>query len=86
MAAEGGINIVWFTYTGQEDIPFEATHIIVDATFIPRRGAFCDHPSIVEVICLDRVKKIEYAAFEYCPNLRRVIMSGVEVVEECAFN
>ena len=85
MAAEGGNNIVWFTYTGQEEIPVEATHIFVDIKIVPRR-AFYRHPNIEEVICLDRVKKIEYAAFEYCPKLRCVIMPGGEVVEECAFN
>ena len=84
MAAEGGNNIVWFTYTGQEEIPDEATHIIVDVRTIPRRAFYC-HRNIVEVICHEDVKQIGKDAFIECPNLRRVIMPGVKVVEWRAF-
>ena len=84
MAAEGGNNIVWFLYTGQENIPDNATHVFVDAAFIPRR-AFYDHPNVVEVICHDRVEKIEEEAFHCCPFLRRVIMPGVKILEYQAF-
>jgi len=85
MAAEGG-NIVRFTYTGAdgEVIPDDATHVFVDVTIIPR-GAFEEHPSIVEVICHDRVEKIERNAFYECPSLRRVIMPGVKIAEVGAF-
>ena len=82
MAVEGGNNIVWFTYTGQEEIPDEATHIIVDVRTIPAE-AFRFHP-LIEVICLDRVEKIEQYAFHRCRRLKRVIMPGVKIVEKSA--
>ena len=89
MAAEGGVNIIRFTYTGAvgENIPDEATHIAVaeDCTFV-RARAFYRHPNIVEVICHDNVKKIERGAFFLCPKLWRVIMPGVKEVEEEAFD
>jgi len=86
MAAEGGNNITWFTYTGAdgEDIPHDATHVFVDAKII-RRRAFEYHPNIVEVICHDKVERIERCAFLSCPSLRRVIMRGVKIVEYRAF-
>ena len=86
MAAEGGGNIIRFTYTGAEGevIPDEATHIIVEARKV-RTRAFEAHPNIVEVICHEDVKKIEEAAFTSCYNLRKVIMRGVKFVEEDAF-
>eukprot|EP00573_Skeletonema_grethae_P013326 CAMPEP_0201709816 /NCGR_PEP_ID=MMETSP0578-20130828/58303_1 /ASSEMBLY_ACC=CAM_ASM_000663 /TAXON_ID=267565 /ORGANISM="Skeletonema grethea, Strain CCMP 1804" /LENGTH=172 /DNA_ID=CAMNT_0048198809 /DNA_START=108 /DNA_END=623 /DNA_ORIENTATION=+ len=85
MAAEGG-NIVRFTYTGAdgEIIPRDATHVFVDAKII-RGRAFYRHPNIVEVICHDKVEKIEERAFYQCPSLRRVIMRGVTIVERFAF-
>jgi hypothetical protein len=87
MADEGGNNdIVRFTYTGQEEIPLEATHIFVgeDVTFV-RAHAFYQHPNIVEVICHEKVIKIEEEAFWDCPSLKRVIMPGVKIVEQHAF-
>ena len=45
MAAEGG-SIVRFTYTGQENIPDDITHVIVRARVI-LAGAFYEHPNIV---------------------------------------
>ena len=77
-------NIVRFTYTGQEVIPAEATHVTVDVEVIPRR-AFAGHRNIVEVICNERVKKIERDAFRECPSLRRVIMRAIKIVESAAF-
>ena len=75
-------------YRGEEGetIPREATHITVGegVTFV-RAHAFCDHPNIVEVICHDKVEKIERGAFILCPSLRRVIMPGVKEVEKMAF-
>ncbi len=86
MAAEGGNNITWFIYTGAdgEIIPRDATHVFVDVTTIPA-SAFYRHPNIVEVICHDRVEKIEAWAFICCPCLRRVIMPGVKIAERGAF-
>ena len=88
MAAVGGNNIVWYTYTGADDerISLEATHITVaeSCTFV-RSYAFYEHENIVEVIFHVGVKKIEEWAFCSCPNLRRVIMPGVKIVESCAF-
>ena len=83
MAAEGGQNIVWLTYTGREEIPRDATHIFVDAKVIPPY-AFAEHRNIVEVICHKRVKKIDEGAFAKCRSLRRIIMPGVEIVEGSA--
>eukprot|EP00574_Skeletonema_japonicum_P001233 CAMPEP_0201738856 /NCGR_PEP_ID=MMETSP0593-20130828/45472_1 /ASSEMBLY_ACC=CAM_ASM_000672 /TAXON_ID=267983 /ORGANISM="Skeletonema japonicum, Strain CCMP2506" /LENGTH=303 /DNA_ID=CAMNT_0048233087 /DNA_START=19 /DNA_END=930 /DNA_ORIENTATION=+ len=86
MAAEGG-DIVRFTYTGEEGevIPRDATHVFVDVTTIPAR-AFWEHPAVVEVICHDKVEKIEVGAFYGCPSLKRLIMPGVKIVEEGAFH
>ena len=87
MAAEGGNIIVRYVYRGEvgERIPREATHVFVDAAFIPAQ-AFASHPNIIEIICHMDVEKIEECAFNYCPSLRRVIMPGVKIVEEEAFN
>ena len=85
MAAEADSNnIIRFTFTGEENIPEEATHIFVDAAFIPAE-AFEEHPNIIELICSDRVETIEREAFYKCPVLRRVIMRGVKEVEVEAF-
>ena len=87
MAAEGEgdshIIIIRFTYTGEEVIPDDATHIFVDVRV--RTLAFFQHPNVVEVICSERVEKIESMAFYDCPNLKRVIMPGVKIVENNAF-
>ena len=98
MAAEGGdfvknyrgewIPVVWFTYTGAdgEVIDDEATHIFVDKDCtVVRAQPFRNHPNIVEVICDEDVEKIERWAFWCCPSLRRVIMPGVKIVEDGAF-
>ena len=88
MAAEGNI-IVRFLYTGTEGeiIPDEATHITVaeSCTFV-RARSFWGNRNIVEVICHDRVEKIEFFAFSGCRSLRRVIMPGVKIVGRCAFS
>jgi len=82
--------MIRFNYTGVADeIPRDATHITVDqsVTVIPAGAlAFYGHPNIVEVICDVNVKGVEGAAFYNCPCLRRVIMPGVEIVEENAFD
>ena len=88
MAAVGGNNIVRYIYRGEEGeiIPREATHITVaeDVTVILEQ-AFDSHPNIVEIICHDKVEKIESMAFYECPSLRRVIMPGVKIVGDLAF-
>ena len=88
VAAEGGYNIVRFTYTGAEGerIPDEATHITVgnSCTFV-RANSFSGHRNIVELVCHLYVKTIERHAFNNCPSLRRVIMPGVKIVETGAF-
>ncbi len=85
MAAVGGNIIVRFTYTGEEDIPDNVTHVTVINVRVVRRIAFSQHPSIVEVICHEEVEKIEEYAFICCPCLKRVIMPGVKIVKERAF-
>ena len=85
MADEGVDNdIVWFTYTGQEEIPREVTHVILSVRIVPR-SAFDEHPSIVEVICHQNVEEIRECAFRHCLCLKKVIMPGVKVLEEAAF-
>eukprot|EP00984_Skeletonema_dohrnii_P029707 scaffold20552_cov161-Skeletonema_dohrnii-CCMP3373.AAC.10 len=77
----------YYKYTGEDgEVPWDATHVIVDKsiTVIPAR-AFDEHPNIVEVILHDKVERIERAAFNLCPSLRRVIMPGVKVVERHSF-
>ena len=50
-----------------------------------RARAFCRHPNIKVVECHDRVKTVGGWAFFICPSLRRVIITGVEVVKQYAF-
>ncbi len=88
MAAEGDNNFMRYVYRGQvdEDIPLHATHIFVhESVRVIRAEAFIRHPNIVEVICHDKVERIEQWAFDSCPRLRRVIMPGVRNVREGAF-
>eukprot|EP00984_Skeletonema_dohrnii_P012496 scaffold5077_cov162-Skeletonema_dohrnii-CCMP3373.AAC.5 len=76
-----------FNYTVEdEEVPDDATHVTVDQSVrvIPA-WAFSDVPNIVEVICDVNVKGVERSAVADCPSLRRVIMPGVEVVEDFAF-
>eukprot|EP00985_Skeletonema_marinoi_P014749 scaffold7522_cov202-Skeletonema_marinoi.AAC.4 len=85
MAAEGD-NIVRFNYTDEDRrVPRDATHVTVSVRVISA-WAFSGNHSIVEVIFDVNVKKVGRWAFERCTSLRRVIMPGVEVVEEHAFN
>jgi len=73
---------------GQEDefIPRGATHIIVhESVTVIRARAFERHFNIVEIICHEKVEKIEERAFGCCRSLRRAIMPGVTIVEEEAF-
>ena len=87
MSDEGDNNFVRYLYTGEdgEHIPFGATHITVheDVTII--REAFWRYREVVEVICHDKVERIEQHAFVDCALLKRVIMPGVTIVEEEAF-
>ena len=88
MAAEGGA-IITFIFIGEnsEDIPRDVTHLIIheSITVIPA-FLFHDHPNLVEVNCHSGVTKIEEEAFAYCSYLRRVIIPGVTIVEECTFS
>ena len=86
MAVVGDNNFIRYVYRGEEGeiIPREATHIIVEARVVLAR-AFREHRNIVEVICHEGVEKIEDMAFYGCPNLRRVVMPGVKVVEMLTF-
>ena len=86
MAAESdNITPIWFTYTGEEVIPEDATHIVVQGMAVIPERTFEDHPNIVEVICHEDVTKIEECAFSCCYSLRRVIMPGVKEVRYAAF-
>ncbi len=89
MAARGDNNFMRYVYMGQEGeiIPLGATHVIVhESVTVIRAQAFFEHPNIVEVICHDKVEKIERDSFYGCIRLRRVIMPGVTIVELGAFD
>ena len=81
-------NIIKYIYRGEEDevIPIGVTHVTIhkDVTSI-RADAFAGHRNIIEVVCHDKVERIEQDAFHCCRSLERVIMRGVKVVEEGAF-
>ena len=87
MAAEGGA-IITFIFNGEDraDIPRDVTHLIVheNITVIPAR-LFDHRPNLVEVYCHKGVTKIKSHAFSWCTSLRRVIITGVIVVEGGAF-
>ena len=68
MSDEGdnNFNFVRYLYRGDEDehIPDDVTHITVhEFTTVVRMRAFYKHPNIIEVICHDKVGKIEEKAF-----------------------
>jgi hypothetical protein len=108
MAAEGGvirqllnlhlgndIEPVWDTYTGQEEISREVTHVIVNAEFIPRE-AFYEHPNIVGRFAFSRcsaltdvecgkLEIIEGYAFIGCNNLRSINLPSARIVEHEVF-
>ena len=78
-----------YIYRGEadEEVPEDTTHVIVheDVTVI-REHAFYEHLNIIEVICHDKVEKIEYWAFNLCPSLQRVIMPGVIIIGDGVFH
>ena len=63
------------------------THLSIheSITIIPSHKFHC-HPNIVELICHNGVRTIEYDAFWSCPRLKRLIMPGIEEVERCVFS
>ena len=88
MADVGDDNFMRYIYRGEEgeEIPRGTTHITVEeGVTVVRARAFQEHPNIVEIICHDKVEKIEHCAFLGCPLLRRVIMPGVKIVQWDAF-
>eukprot|EP00984_Skeletonema_dohrnii_P024260 scaffold13375_cov87-Skeletonema_dohrnii-CCMP3373.AAC.2 len=80
MAADG-----WHIYNG-EVIPLDVTRVRIDEslTVIPA-AAFQWNLDIEELECHFGVKTVKELAFNNCTSLRRVIMPGVEVVEDEAF-
>ncbi len=89
MAAEGD-NITRYIYRGEEGevIPRGRKIIVIvdDSVTVVLRRAFQYHPTIIDVICHDKVGTIEEKAFNGCISLRRIIMRGVTVVERRAFD
>ncbi len=88
MSDVGDNNFVRYIYRGEEGehIPLRVTHVFVhEFATVVRREAFVGHPNIIEVICHDKVERIEVDAFWQCPSLRRVIMPGVTIVEVNVF-
>ncbi len=89
MAARGDNNFMRYVYRGEEDevIPFGATHITVHKSVtVIRAEAFQYHRNIVEVVYHEDFEKIERHTFWGCPRLRRVIMPGVKIVGDGAFD
>ena len=87
MAAVGN-NIRIYIYRGEEheEIPDDATHIIVHKSVtVILADEFSYYSNIIEVICHEGVEKIEGSAFDSCTSLKRVIMPGVTIVEKDAF-
>jgi len=86
MAAEGD-HIRRYNYTGEDDeVPDDVTHVTIAASVtVIRQRAFQFHRNIVEIVCHDKVERVEDGAFFVCTSLRRVIMPGVEIVEGGAF-
>ena len=80
-----GNNVTWFTFTGEEEIPYDATHVFVKNVKSIPAEAFYEHPNIVEVACDIDVEHIGANGFRNCPSLRRVIMPGVEAIDEWTF-
>jgi hypothetical protein len=82
-------NQTLYIYRGEEgeDVPRNATHVLVDLSVtVILRYAFRGHPNLVEFECHGGVETIGEDAFYRCPSLKRVIMRGVTIVEEYAFN
>ena len=70
----------YYVYTGGV-VPPDVTRVRIDETVsvIPAQ-AFEGQRNIKEVNCHGGVVRVEEFAFDDCPSLRRVIMSGVKVV------
>ena len=78
----------YYIFTGREAVPPDVTRVRIDKSIsvvpVPANAFYC-HQNITELYCHIGVKKVEVGAFDRCLSLRRVIMPGVEVVQQGAF-
>lgn len=69
MSDVGDNNFVRYIYRGEadEEVPEDTTHITVhEDVKVVLRYAFCYHQNIIEIICHDKVERIEQEAFVHC--------------------
>jgi hypothetical protein len=85
-AAEGDGNDVFIYMGGDQVVPRDVTHAIVDRSVdtITRR-AFYNCRRLVSIEMHDDVKIIEVGAFESCFSVKRIKLPGVRVIESSAF-
>ena len=85
-AAEGDDNDVFIYMGGDQVVPRDVTHAIVDRSVdtITRR-AFYNCRRLVSIEMHDDVKIIEVGAFESCFSVKRIKLLGVRVIESSAF-
>jgi hypothetical protein len=76
-----------FVYTGQQVVPRNVTHVIIDRSvkIIPER-AFSYRVHLVSVETHDGIEIIEAYAFDGCTSLRGIKLPGVREVGPWAFN
>lgn len=87
MAADGGDDV--FVYMGgEQELPDEITHAIIDPSInIVRTGAFYNRQELVSVIFHEGVEIIEAEAFHECIQLSgRIKLLGVREIENSAFD
>ncbi len=85
-AVEGGNNDVFVYMGGDQVVPRDVTHAIVDRSVDTIRvRAFYGCRSLVSIVMHDGVELIEYMAFYNCPSLKRINLSGVRVIQSGAF-
>ena len=85
-AVEGGNNDVFIYMGGDEEVPRDVTHAIVDPSVDTiRRRAFWNCTRLVSIAMHDDVKIIELEAFQSCVSLKRINLLGVKVIQGGAF-
>ena len=88
MAADGGDDDVFVYLGGEQVVPDEITHAIIDPSVnIVRRRAFYRRRRLVSVIFHDDVEIIEWEAFNECKSLSgRIKLLGVREIEGSVFS
>ena len=85
--ADGGDDNVFVYMGGDQVVPDEITHTIIDQSVtIVRRRAFKNRRQLVSVIFHDGVEIVEEEAFQYCKSLSGIIkLLGVREIGDRAF-